>query len=191
MVIESLVLKLRYSLNTWCLDHGTLAGPEAVVLSDIVEVISFGEELGLQLIPKKCELMVLGWGNSQAPFIEEISELLPGIKVIRRSQCEFLGAPLASEALPRVFTNKIETIGLLVERLPPLQSHTALFLLKNCLATPKLVYLLRCSPTFQEPGLFIELDSIIRNSEWTRNAAQIDEQAQVQASIPVSRGGLD
>jgi hypothetical protein len=147
-----------------------------VVLSDLVEVISSGEKMGLQLNPQTCKLMVLWWGNSQAPFVEAISELLPGIKVIRLCQCELLGAPLTSEALPRALTHKIETIGLLVERLPSLQSHTALFLLKNCLATPKLVYLLRCSPTFQEPGLLIELDSIIRIGLETLLNVSIDEQ---------------
>jgi hypothetical protein len=73
---------------------------------------------------------------------------------------------------------------------PSLQSHTALFLLKNCLATPKLVYLLRCSPAFQEPGLLIELDSIIWNGLETLLHVSIDEEAWVQASLPVSRGGL-
>ncbi len=116
--------------------------------------------------------------------------LLPGIKILTAAQCELLGAPLTPEALPRALSTKIEAISRLVGRLPSLQSHTALFLLKNCLATPKLVYLLRCAPTWLEPVLLQELDACIRTGLEGLLNVSIDDEIWMQASLPVSRGGL-
>jgi hypothetical protein len=85
---------------------------------------------------------------------------------------------------------KVDQIQLLVERLPTLQAHTALFLLKNCLSIPKMIYLIRCSPTFKEPQLLIQFDSIMRSALEQITNVTLDDDAWAQASLPVSRGGL-
>jgi hypothetical protein len=139
--IDSLVKSLQSPLNAWFLDDGGLGGPGNLVLSDLKKVIDAQEELGLFLNSEKCELRVIG--NCDPKFVEAISMLLPGVKILSPSNCELLGAPLTPEALPRALASKIGAVKLLVDRLDTLQSHVALVLLKNCLATPKLVYLLR------------------------------------------------
>ncbi len=69
LAIDSLVKNLRSILNTWYLDDGSLAGPGNLVLSDLKEVLCSVNELGLQLNPKKCELLVTGNGDSQKHFM--------------------------------------------------------------------------------------------------------------------------
>jgi hypothetical protein len=51
-----------------------------------------------------------------------------------------LGAPLTDEALPSALIKKTDKVKLLVDRLPNLKAHTALFLLKNSLCIPRLVF---------------------------------------------------
>jgi hypothetical protein len=63
------------------------------------------------------------------------------IKILEAAACTLLGAPLNDTALPASLLNKIHKIKTLVSRTPNLQAHTALFLLKNSLSIPELVYL--------------------------------------------------
>ncbi len=188
LAIDSLVKNLRSILNPWYLDDGSLAGPGNLFLSDVKEC---QRTWAPAYNPKKCELLVTGSGDSQKPFVEAIYALLPGTKIFQLEECELLGAPLSKEALPRALAKKIETISTLLDRLLTLSSHVVLFLLKNCLATPKLIYLLRCSPTWQEPDLLQDLDSIIRSGLETLLNVSINGKTWIQASLPVSRPEVD
>jgi hypothetical protein len=185
LAIDKLVKSLQSPLNAWFLDDGGLGGPGNLVHSDLQKVIAASEELGLILNGEKCELRVIG--NCAPNYIEDICRLLPGIKILNAPDCELLGAPLTLEALPRALTSKIKAVKLLVGRLDTLQSHVALFLLKNCLATPKLVYLLRCSPTWREAALLQELESIIRSGLEPLFNVEINGQTYIYSFLPLAK----
>ena len=74
-------------------------------------------------------------------------------------------------------------------RLSWISSHHALFLLKNCFALPKLLYVLRTSPCFDHP-LLQSFDDL--QFELLRKLLNINlvDHARQQASLPVSLGGL-
>ena len=77
----------------------------------------------------------------------------------------------------------------LIERLKSLDSHDAFFLLKNCIAIPRLLYVLRTCPCFSHP-LLDQYDHILRKGlEFIVNTP-VDDTGWLQATLPVSHGGL-
>jgi hypothetical protein len=175
-------------MNCWYLDDGTLAGPGHKVLQDLMSIQNATSDIGLCLNPGKCELYVTGEEDQDA--VDAITCLLPGIRVIASADCMLLGAPLTDDALPSALNKKTEKVKLLVDRLPNLQAHTALFLLKNSLSIPRLIYLLRCCPTWKMPHLLQEFDLFIRRGLEAIANVSIDDATWAQSSLPVSRGGL-
>ena len=188
LAINKLVCNLKCRLNAWYLDDGGLGGSAKSILRDTEEIIRGGEEIGLRLNPNKCELIIVDGSDQES--VQAIFDLLPGVKILKPGECHLLGAPITEEALRPALEEKIEAITLLVERLPSLQSHTALFLLKNCLAIPKLVYTLRSSPAWQASDLLDKFDRTMRLGLEKIINVTLDDNAWLQASLPVSRGGI-
>jgi hypothetical protein len=107
------------------LDVETLAGSGYKVLQDLISIQKATADIGLCLKPGKCELYVTGDEDQDA--IDSTTSLLPGIRVLTASDCMLLGAPLTDEALPSALKKKTDKGKLLVDRLPNLQAHTAVF----------------------------------------------------------------
>ncbi|XP_055330419.1 uncharacterized protein LOC129582829 [Paramacrobiotus metropolitanus] len=104
-----------------------------------------------------------------------------------------LGAPVLDVAIGPVLNEKASTLKLMWERLQLLPSHQALFLLKNCLGAPKIIYMLRCCNAWKYPALLYQLDEAMRccfqnlsNVRTNHN----DYPPWRQATLPVSRGGI-
>jgi hypothetical protein len=188
LVINALVLSLQSPLNCWYLDDGTLAGPGYKVLQDLISIQNATADVGLCLNPEKCELYVTGEEDQEA--VDAIKSLLPGIRVLEAPDCMLLGAPLTDEALPSALLKKTDKVKLLVDRLSILQPHTALFILKNSLSIPRLVHLLRCSPTWKVPNLLEKFDIVMRSGLEKITNVSIDDKSWAQSSLPVNRGGL-
>jgi hypothetical protein len=188
LTIHDLVKSLKSHLNIWYADDGTLGGPGRFVLADLKTIQDASAELGLHLNPAKCELWVIG--VDEQVVVDSISELLPGIRIRALEDCMLLGAPLTPEAIPSAFMEKIEEVKRLTSRLPSLQAHSALFLLKNCFSIPKLVYILRCCPSWKVQHLLNEFDKVTRSALEIITNVSISDSTWAQASLPVSRGGL-
>ena len=73
-----------------------------------------------------------------------------------------MGAPiLEGKAVDKALIAKITDLERSVERLTLLPAHDALCLLKNALAMPKLLYILRSSPCAGKP-LLSTFDDVLR-----------------------------
>ncbi|GAV03777.1 hypothetical protein RvY_14157 [Ramazzottius varieornatus] len=116
--------------------------------------------------------------------------LCPGVIFPDRNTLTLLGAPVISEAIPSVLEKKIRQAELMTTRLEKISAHQALFLLKNCLSLPKLLYILRCSPTFSCLPSLQAFDETIRKCAGKIAKIAMDDTAWRQSSLPVSRGGL-
>ena len=87
----------------------------------------------------------------------------------------FLGAPMSGgQHLNTIQHGKKEELLLLTKILELMPSHDSLFQLRNVLAAPRLMYLLRTSLCTDSPELLL-YDSVLRNSHWW-----------LQASLPVA-----
>ena len=102
----------------------------------------------------------------------------------------FLGSPvLPSRAMDRVLQGKIDDLRRAIKRLALLQEHDALCLLKNLIAMPKLLYVLRTSPCFDNPLLDI-FDDILRRGLSLELNVELSDKQWDQANLPVHMSGL-
>ena len=115
---------------------------------------------------------------------------IPGAQVIDPTSASLLGSPIGdtgstSDAISRK-TQLLRTMG---ERLQYVSAHDALLLLRNSFAIPKLLYLLRSSPSFLSPKLK-DYDDVLRSIVGSVANTRLDDNAWSQASLPVKAGGL-
>ncbi|GAV00268.1 LOW QUALITY PROTEIN: hypothetical protein RvY_11143 [Ramazzottius varieornatus] len=71
-----------------------------------------------------------------------------------------------------------------------MHDHYSLFLLKNCLCLPKLLYILRCSAVWKFPEVLKEFDEVVRSSLAEITNIQMSAEPWRQATFPVGLGGL-
>ena len=76
------------------------------------------------------------------------TNVAPSIRQIDLPNAILLGTAISDEAVRGVLEAKLQDLKRLSSRLLDLDAHDALFLLRNCFAIPKLLYILRTSPCF-------------------------------------------
>ncbi|XP_055336858.1 uncharacterized protein LOC129587244 [Paramacrobiotus metropolitanus] len=89
-----------------------------------------------------------------------------------------------------IFGWKTKQLQNFVQRLKKLSAHYSLFLLKNCLSIPKVLYGLRTSRSYEHPQLLKEYDQMLRLGVEQLVNVNISEAQWTQISLPVWRGGL-
>ncbi|KAG5894912.1 hypothetical protein JTB14_008873 [Gonioctena quinquepunctata] len=137
LTIEELTKSLSSEFNCWYLDDGSIAGDSNTVLEDLDKVIIPSKQIGLELNFNKSELISLLDPKTEFEF--KFQSLAPGIKFLEKSDCSLLGAPLSKNSLSGHIRNKKDSLQLLFTRLNELPTHISFFLLRNCLAIPKLM----------------------------------------------------
>ena len=173
------------SLSTWYLDDGIFIGKKASILQEFSRL---GPDLGFHLNLSKCEIF---WPPGDQTFIDfppEISRVLT-----TQGWVELLGSPIFG--LEGFMDNSVKSK---VNKVLSMQSHLSdiddaqieLHLLRSCLSLCKINYLLRTIPpdlittsyNLFDSGLHQSLESIIHSS--------LDDTSMLQASLPISFGGL-
>jgi len=180
-----LARSMKSEFNAWFLDDGSIGDNVSVLLSDLELVRSLGKKVGLTLNEDKCEIV-----TDDAEVVAQIRAVMPNIRHVPRDQALLLGAPVGdSSSTDRILNNKLVSFTRLAERLRLLSAHDALFLLKNCFSTPKLLYTLRCAPCYRS-SLLADYDTVIKQT--LQVVLNIDLTVSVwnQATLPVSSGGL-
>ena len=101
-----------------------------------------------------------------------------------------LGTPvLKGKAQDKDIQDKIDDLTTAVERLAHLQAHDALVILKNNLAIPNLLYLLRTSECDGNP-LLRRCDDTLHTGLINILNVDLNDDKWLQASLPVGDGGL-
>lgn len=191
MTLQPLITELSSEFNSWYLDDGALGGSPEKVLRDIQRVIAAQDEYSLNLNIEKCEAFVFGGSDYERNLVwQELEAVAPGIKCLQNGQLSLLGAPLFDKASEPVWKTKCAELKKAIEQLHLLEPHHALFLLRNCLSVPKVMYLLRCFPFWKNPEKLRYFDVLMKES--LEKIANIDMNDVIwcQASLPVRRGGL-
>ncbi len=113
-----------------------------------------------------------------------------GIRITEKKDLEILGVPIFEEGYVTAFEKKFESLKLLISNLDGVNAHTAYCLLKNCLFIPKLTYMLRTSAIWKFPDLTNEMDNYLKACLESILNNSINETQWIQASLPISKGGL-
>ncbi|XP_055330571.1 uncharacterized protein LOC129582962 isoform X1 [Paramacrobiotus metropolitanus] len=182
---------LQSELKLGFLDDVTLAGKREAVMADIQQIEEEGNKIGLVLNHEKCEVHFFG-GTEEERAADKHRFLWqwPDWEVRENENLYLLGAPVTVFAVPSFLRGKISEIERLVEKLKLLPSQQALYLLRNCLSAPKLLYVLRTSQTYTCPDILREFDSLMKKATTSIANADINESQWTQMTMPVGRGGL-
>ena len=190
LAINSLISNLSSEFNVWYLDDGTLAGSPETVLSDFETIVAAQESLGLKVNMSKCEISALGPNaEKNEAILSSFRSHFPETKTIDPADLSLLGSPLFPEAIDPYLQARLDTFKSTCSRLETLDSHDALFLLKNVFNIPKLLYLLRTSLCYSNSTL-TEFDNCLRTCLANITNCHLDNDAFEQASLPVKLGGL-
>ena len=184
------------TVSLWYLDDGTLAGDPDTVLGDLSRIQGASDSLGLSVNPEKCELFFTRKHPDteklaqQQEIIAQFEVKAPKIKVKTEGNMNLLGAPITEGAMDSILREKLEALELMGDRLKEVDAHDALFLLKNCFAIPKLMYVLRTAPTFKHPEILLEYDNKLKEVLQSILNVTLEDDAWLQSSLPVTSGGL-
>ena len=110
--------------------------------------------IGLEIKASKSEVVNLNLDAVDfQKALEKIQSILKEVQVTALEKLVMLGAPIFSPAVKASLTSKHFQLLKMIDRLSYLSTHQTFFLLKNCLAIPKLLFILRCSSSYHEHAL--------------------------------------
>ncbi|XP_055346445.1 uncharacterized protein LOC129593946 [Paramacrobiotus metropolitanus] len=191
LISANLSRELQSELNIWFLDDGTCGGDPDTVLGDFMTILGKARTLGLQLNLSKCELHVFGGTESERKeVIESFHSISPEILLVSSEQLDLLGAPLTDLAIGRVLDGKIGQIRRLTDLLGVLPAHQSLFLLKNSLSLPRLLFTLRCAPCWKCPDKLRLFDDTVRRKAEEITNVEMSDTVWRQAILPDRLGGI-
>ena len=185
LAIHDLLNALESEMVVAYLDDIGMGGDADVVASDFERLENMAKERGLTLNRAKCE--IIGLTDESRISFHTRNIILPETDI---NAAVLLGAPLFPGAtLIGILNNKLEELQRLTERLTLMPAHDALFLLRNVLSLPRLLYTLRTAPCVGSAEL-ISYDNHLRATlSHTLNIDLSDDRWR-QASLPVRWGGL-
>ena len=182
---QKLIARIKTEYGQWYLDDGSLGGKVEDLMLAFVSLQSEAAKIGLHINEKKCELI-----SADQSVIQQFQSIAPDIAIVDPNGAILLGAPVGGQlSVDQMLEKKLTELQRLSHRLKGLQAHDAFYLLRNCFSLPKLQYILRCSPCFTS-SIIARYDDCIRSTlEFILNV-QLRDDAWMQASLPVSAGGL-
>lgn len=182
--IHNILGSLSSLLSVGYLDDLTLGGSVDAVSHDVELILSEGPKLGLCLNVDKCELICL-----HSPLLD-LPDCLSNFARTEMVNATLLGAPLfVGKALDDTWANQCDVLSHALARLSLVCSHDALLLLRACFSSPKVLHLLRCSPSFDHASL-ISFDNLLKVGLCNILNCNLSETQWLQASLPVKDGGL-
>ena len=123
-------------------------------------------------------------------IVSDFKELLPDLKITSIDESIILGSPIAAQGVQSEIQSKLNALKIMISRLHLIDPHQAFVMLKNSFAIPKMTYLLRSSPAYQQDDLLQEFDLTLRNSMSSITNIEFTDDSWTQASLPARSGGL-
>lgn len=189
LTIQPMIEKLMSDLNVWYLDDGSICDVPEMVLQDLEFLVNEAAKLGLRVNPSKCELFFCS-GTIDAEIVSKFNDICPGICVTSKEDLNLLGAPILEEGFPKFSRKIVSKMEIMFERLKCLNSHTALFILRNCFAIPKLTYLMRTTPVWMFQDFTMNFDNKIKDLLESLLNVSLNNKQWIQATMPINFGGL-
>jgi Reverse transcriptase (RNA-dependent DNA polymerase) len=181
--IQPMLEDVHSDLRLAYLDDVTLGGPEEVVSKDVDYIVAEGGKMGLRLNESKCELL------AQDHFIPKVGRFGTFTR-IRLPDATLLGAPLfRGAAQDDAWSQRCKDLANAVRNMKSIRSQDALILLRAAFGTPKVLHLLRCTPSVGHPAL-ANFDEQLRLAVQQITNTQLSDLQWQQASLPIWGGGL-
>ena len=129
------------------MDDVKLEGQVQIVAADVQTIIGAPlKNTGLRLHPSKCEIVCFNFD------VIKNYPVFDGFKKVEKEDLNLLGSQvLKGPAVDKALDNKVTELKSSIGRLSLLHAHDALCLLRNALAMPKLLHILRTAPCSNNP----------------------------------------
>ncbi|XP_021959247.1 uncharacterized protein LOC110855135 [Folsomia candida] len=191
LVIHPIVEAMETKLNLWYLDDGAIGDSPEKALAALATIARMSGEVGLHLNHDKCEVGILGAEREAAiDILLQFQQVAPGIQLMSPDSAMLLGAPLTNEALGVVLATKTQQLATFSQRLLDLSAHSAFFLLRASISIPRLIYFLRCAPSWRKLDALAHYDATLKDALEGILNCTLSEAAWMQSSLPVKEGGL-
>ena len=148
LVIQPTLQQLQSEFKAAYLDDITIAGNPSQVVEDILHIKNQADKIGVELNLAKCELI-----SPSQTSKETILQSFSGIQITPPEQATLLGTTLHESMLGPMINKELECLRLMQTRLRNLPSQDGMFLLRNALAMPRVMYILRTAPCFLSNAL--------------------------------------
>jgi len=181
--VHHLLTGIKSEFKLGYLDDFTIGGNIDSVAKDIDFIKMEGRKIGLELNESKSELI-------SHPRLTSIPDSFTNFTRVSIDKATLLGAPVGSnDAINEALDKKIKDFDLAISRLKLVSAHDALIILRNALSLPKLMYILRTSPCFDNDKLNL-FDDFCRQGISSIVNVSLNDIQWSQVSLPVNAGGL-
>ena len=185
LTIHPLLTEIQSEFVSGYLDDIAIGGEASIAISDVKRLELAAKTFGLSLNYNKCE--VIGLSNLTRSLWDSADLYFKETSLI---DATLLGTPIqAGVGVDNALASKIADLEVMTSRLSLLPAHAALFLIKNALAIPKLIYLLRTAPCAESTKLML-YDNMLKQSLSSLLNVEMTDAAWNQASLPVRWGGI-
>ena len=194
LVLQPLIQRIKEEcpdllLLVFFLDDGTIVGQRGDLQKVFDLLSSEGPALGLRLNPEKSSI----WCEEDLPsHVDTVDPLDRGVPRTATAGFHLLGAPIGNIPFSRdAVEDRIQKIAEIFDRLPDIgDAQTEFALLRSCFSLPKLTYCLRtCDPAHLLPS-YKKFDSLQFSTFSHLFGRQLDNDAKIQAFLPVKNGGV-
>ena len=184
LTIQPMLVSLTSELKIEFLDDITMAVQKDIVVNDIISIKDKTDMYGLVLNAAKCEVV---YGDPLAPHDDDT---LKDFQRVELENLTLLGAPvLSGRVIDKNIKQKTEKMKKAISRLPLLQAHDALTLLRNSISVPKLLYTLRTYNCSENP-LLVTFDIFQRKCLTDVINIDLNEDQWTQATLTIRDGCL-
>lgn len=193
LVVQDIISSLEdLDLNIWYLDDGTIAGSPNNVLKAFRKIIILAQEIGLELNYAKCELSILSFESDESKLeIEhQFKSIAAGIQTMKPENEFLLGSPLTDAASTICLNKKILDLQNLTKRLKNISMHSAYYLLRISITTPRLIFFLRGSPMWRNESGLSQYDEVLKSSIESIFNIELNDNAWIESSLPIKKGGI-
>ena len=182
--VHPFITGLESDVKIGFMDDLSLSGDLHTVEKDVFAIMDSAAEAGLNLNQAKCEIIMDDFSLiSTLPIFNQFIR-------VEKENITLLGAPVVrGRAQDAAIQQKIEELDRAMKRLSLLHAHDSLALLKNSLAMPKLLFLLRTAD-YSGNQLLEVFDITLRAGLSKVLNVDLNDDQWLQASLPVGEGGL-
>lgn len=169
----------------WYLDDATLGGSIEEVSGEIERIRKEASAIGLELNPVKCEVV-----SDSQEFSAALTALLPGCKLVSKSDCTLLGAPIGLSAAVSCIDRRAATLKSITPRLAAIDRHDAFTLLRVSLGHPRMGYDIRAGSSYAAEPSLGAYDKTLREAFEVAACVSVDDRVWEQATLPPLLGGI-
>jgi len=101
-----------------------------------------------------------------------------------------LGSPLTDAASTLCLNRKIKDLQGLTKRLKNISMHSAYYLLRISITTPRLIFFLRGSPMWRNESGLTQYDEVLKSSIESILNIELNDKAWIESSLPIKKGGI-